>query len=152
MRITVLGCGYLGAVHAAAMAALGHDVLGVDVDADRVGALAAGRPPFYEPGLAELLERVTREGCLRFAVAPASEQLARAELHFITVGTPQSDDGSADLSHVEAAVEALRGALPAGSGAVVVGKSTVPVGTASRLAESLAPRGEQHTSELHSPR
>ena len=141
MRITVLGCGYLGAVHAAAMAALGHDVLGVDVDADRVGALAAGRPPFYEPGLAELLERVTREGCLRFAVAPVSEQLARAELHFITVGTPQSDDGSADLSHVEAAVEALRGALPAGSGAVVVGKSTVPVGTASRLAESLAPRG-----------
>ncbi|RLP07681.1 UDP-glucose dehydrogenase family protein [Propionibacterium australiense] len=141
MRISVLGCGYLGAVHAAAMACLGHDVLGVDVDAARVNALAGGRPPFYEPGLDELLRRTVRSGRLRFTTSPSSAELAAAELHFITVGTPQSDDGSADLSAVESALDTVLGALPHGGGTVVVGKSTVPVGTAARLAGRLAAHG-----------
>jgi len=141
MRISVLGCGYLGAVHAAALASLGHDVLGVDVDAARVNALADGRPPFFEPGLGELLQRAVRSGRLRFTTTPADDGLADAELHFITVGTPQSDDGSADLSAVESALDTILAAVPAGARPVVAGKSTVPVGTAKRLAERLAASG-----------
>ena len=142
MRISVLGCGYLGAVHAVSMAALGHDVLGVDVDAERVSALAAGRPPFFEPGLEEALRGLLDSGRLRFAAASAAGGLGAAELHFITVGTPQSDeDGSADLRYVESAVDGILAALPTGERTVVVGKSTVPVGTAGRLAGRLEPHG-----------
>ncbi len=74
MRISVIGCGYLGAVHAAAMAKLGHDVVGIDVDAAKVEALVAGRPPFFEPGLPELLDEVTPTGRLRFTTDIAAVQ------------------------------------------------------------------------------
>ena len=138
MRISVVGCGYLGAVHAACMAELGHEVTGIDVDEAKIEALSAGRAPFYEPGFDELLTRALGTGRLRFTTDPGCAGLAEAELHFIAVGTPQSDTGAADLSYVDAAVQTLlAGASP---GSVVAGKSTVPVGTAARLAERLAER------------
>ena len=135
MKISVVGCGYLGAVHAACMAELGHDVLGIDVDDTKVAALSAGRAPFYEPGFEELLTRALGTGRLRFTTAPGDD-LAGVDLHFIAVGTPQSATGAADLSYVDAAISTLlAGATP---GSVVVGKSTVPVGTATQLADRLA--------------
>ena len=137
MKISVVGCGYLGAVHAACMAELGHDVLGIDVDETKVAALSAGRAPFYEPGFEELLTRALGTGRLRFTTTPGDD-LAGVDLHFIAVGTPQSDTGAADLSYVDAAITTLlAGAAP---GSVVVGKSTVPVGTATQLADRLAER------------
>ncbi|MBN9110127.1 MAG: UDP-glucose/GDP-mannose dehydrogenase family protein [Pseudonocardia sp.] len=135
MRISVVGCGYLGAVHAAAMAELGHEVVGVDVDAARVEALNAGRPPFYEPGFEELLRRSLGSGRLTFGTDVAAAEGAR--VHFLCVGTPQKrGEYAADLRHVEDATESLLSVLA--SGDVVAGKSTVPVGTAARLAELVA--------------
>ncbi|SIN69223.1 UDP-glucose dehydrogenase family protein [Agromyces cerinus] len=135
MRISVIGCGYLGAVHASAMAELGHDVVGIDVDERKIAALAAGRPAFYEPGLPEILASATASGRLRFSTDIAAA--ADAEVHFVAVGTPQSaETGAADVSFVDAAFFALLPHLA--DGALVVGKSTVPVGTAARLAERLA--------------
>ncbi|MFE1288438.1 UDP-glucose dehydrogenase family protein [Streptomyces sp. NPDC058751] len=147
MRLTVIGTGYVGAVHAACMADIGHEVLGVDVDEDRIAALTAGTPPFFEPGLSETLMRAVDSGRLRFTTSTA-EAARFADTHFVCVGTPQRPDtGAADLRHVEAAVDGLAPGLR-DSGreqALVVGKSTVPVGTAARLAERLratAPRAE----------
>ena len=126
MRISVIGCGYLGAVHAACMATLGHDVVGVDVDARKVGALRDGRAPFYVPGLDGLLAEATASGRLVFTTDTAAA--ADAAVHFVCVGTPQrADSYAADLSSVDAAFRALVPHLAAD--AVVVGKSTVPVGT-----------------------
>ncbi|AMG84297.1 MULTISPECIES: UDP-glucose dehydrogenase family protein [Microbacterium] len=138
MRMSVIGCGYLGAVHAAAMASLGHDVVGIDVDEGKVADLTAGAAPFFEPGLAELLAEGVRSGRLRFAADPAAA--AGAEVHFLAVGTPQSASGpAADLRFVDAAIDGLLPHL--GPGAVVAGKSTVPVGTAARLARRIAETG-----------
>jgi UDPglucose 6-dehydrogenase len=135
MRMSVIGCGYLGAVHAAAMAQLGHDVVGVDVDAEKVALLASGRAPFYEPGLPELLAEVGPTGRLRFTTDIA--EAAGCQVHFICVGTPQKrGEYAADLRYVEASVEALLPHLAAGD--VVAGKSTVPVGTAEAIAERMA--------------
>ncbi|GAA1777982.1 UDP-glucose dehydrogenase family protein [Agromyces lapidis] len=135
MRISVIGCGYLGAVHASAMAELGHDVVGIDVDPAKIAALAAGRPPFFEPGLAEILASATATGRLRFSADIADA--ADAEVHFLAVGTPQAaDSNAADLRFVDAAFEAVVPHLA--EGALIVGKSTVPVGTAGRLAGRLA--------------
>jgi len=139
MRISVIGVGYLGAVHAAALAELGHDVTGLDIDPDRVAALQAGNAPFHEPGFADLLVQGLASGRLRFTTDYAD--IADAEVHFLGLGTPQRTDGhGADLSHLEAAVEALAAVLPARSGArtLVVGKSTVPAGTARSLAARLS--------------
>lgn len=135
IRLSVIGCGYLGAVHAACMAALGHEVVGIDVDTDKVVALAAGRPPFFEPGLEDLLAEVQPTGRLRFTDDPAAA--AGASVHFLCVGTPQkSGEYAADLRYVDAAVESLLPHL--GPDDLVVGKSTVPVGTAERIAERIA--------------
>ncbi|WP_159600694.1 UDP-glucose dehydrogenase family protein [Agromyces humi] len=135
MRISVIGCGYLGAVHASAMAELGHEVVGIDVDDRRIAQLAAARPPFFEPGLPEILRSATATGRLRFSTDIADA--AGAEVHFVAVGTPQAAGShAADLSHVDAAFESLLPHLA--DGALVVGKSTVPVGTAARLAERIA--------------
>lgn len=142
MRVSVIGCGYLGAVHAAAMADLGHEVIAVDVDADKVAALAAGNPPFFEPGLPDILNSSLASGRLRFTTDIS--EVAGSALHFIAVGTPQSDDsGAADVSYVNAAVDALIPHL--GASDVVVGKSTVPVGTAQRLAERILTSGSSAT-------
>ncbi|TLM84539.1 UDP-glucose/GDP-mannose dehydrogenase family protein [Pseudarthrobacter sp. NamE2] len=134
MRITVIGCGYLGAVHAACMAKLGHDVVGIDVDAQKIDELAASRAPFYEPGLEDLLKDVQQTGRLTFTTDLSAAR--GSYVHFICVGTPQKKgENGADLTYVDAA---LTGLLPyLAPGDVVVGKSTVPVGTAARLAEMM---------------
>lgn len=137
MRISVFGCGYLGAVHAGSMAALGHEVVGVDVDAAKVAALSSGHAPFFEPGLPELLGEGIASGLLRFSTDP--DDASDAEVHFIAVGTPEGADGAADLRYVDAAVAAIADRLK--PGALVVGKSTVPVGTAARAAERIAAAG-----------
>ncbi|MCV2395090.1 UDP-glucose/GDP-mannose dehydrogenase family protein [Actinotalea sp. M2MS4P-6] len=135
MRMSVIGCGYLGAVHAAAMAELGHEVVGVDVDAQKVALLAAGQAPFFEPGLPELLTEVGATGRLTFTTDMAAVQ--GAAVHFICVGTPQKrGEYAADLAYVDGAVESLLPYLSPGD--VVAGKSTVPVGTAERIAEQVA--------------
>lgn len=138
MKISVIGVGYLGAVHAASMAELGHEVIGLDVDTRRLERLSAGEPPFHEPGFPEILRRGLATGRLRFTADVA--ELADADVHFLGLGTPQRADGfGADLSALHAAVDSLAAVLPARAGArtLVVGKSTVPTGTARRLADSL---------------
>lgn len=137
MRISVIGCGYLGAVHAACMAKLGHDVVGIDVDERKISELQAGRAPFFEPGLPELLEEVLATGRLKFSSSMADAK--GAQVHFLCVGTPQrKGEYAADMRYVDAAFLALLDSLEPGN--VVVGKSTVPVGTAARLADDLADR------------
>ncbi|MCW2871543.1 UDP-glucose/GDP-mannose dehydrogenase family protein [Actinacidiphila oryziradicis] len=131
MRITVIGTGYLGAVHAACMAEIGHEVLGVDVDTAKIEALAAGRPPFHEPGLGEVLSRNVERGRLRFATSLA-EAAEFGDVHFLCVGTPQKPgSNAADLRHVDAVIDGLAPHLHRET--LVAGKSTVPVGTAARL-------------------
>jgi len=136
MRITVIGCGYLGATHAAAMAELGHEVLGIESDPVTRQQLTQGRVPIYEPGLSDLLAHHVASGQLRFTDSFA-EIAAFGDLHFLCVGTPQKAQSlAADLGQVEGAVEDLAPHLT--RPAVVVGKSTVPVGTAERVAHRLA--------------
>ena len=138
LKISVIGIGYLGAVHAASMAELGHDVIGLDVDPARVAALQAGRAPFHEPGFEELLRRGLASGRLRFTTD--YEELAHADVHFLGLGTPQQADGfGADLSHLRSAIASLAAVLPARDGAatLVVGKSTVPAGTSRSLAATI---------------
>ncbi|MFB8387045.1 UDP-glucose dehydrogenase family protein [Microbacterium sp. NPDC055910] len=138
MRISVIGCGYLGAVHAAAMAELGHDVVGIDVDADKIAALTRGEAPFFEPGLPELLQTHVASGRLRFSTDMTDA--AGSGIHFIAVGTPQRKDGTAaDMSYVDAAIDGVLAHI--GEGEVIAGKSTVPVGTAAVLAERIAGSG-----------
>ena len=135
LKLSVIGAGYLGAVHAAAMASLGFDVVAVDVDEARIASLAAGAAPFFEPGFDDLLAEVMPTGRLTWTTDYS--QLADVDVHFLCVGTPQHRGAKgADLTYVWAAVAAL---LPwAKSGSVIAGKSTVPVGTAAQIAERLA--------------
>ncbi|PRY64653.1 UDPglucose 6-dehydrogenase [Glaciihabitans tibetensis] len=131
MKLSVIGCGYLGAVHAASMVELGHEVVGIDVDPAKIALLSEGKAPFFEPGLPEILTKAIASGRLRFStdIADASG----ASVHFIGVGTPQrKGEYAADLTYVDAAIDALIPHLSDGD--LVVGKSTVPVGTAERLA------------------
>lgn len=135
MRISVIGCGYLGAVHAACMAELGHEVVGVDVDRAKIEALSAGKAPFFEPGLPELLTSALSSGRLSFTTDLS--RIKGSRVHFIAVGTPQKHgEYAADLTYVDAAIESLIPQLSAGD--IVVGKSTVPVGTARAIANRLA--------------
>ncbi|MEU8569646.1 UDP-glucose/GDP-mannose dehydrogenase family protein [Streptomyces pathocidini] len=147
-KITVIGTGYLGATHAAAMAELGFEVLGLDISTEKIEMLAAGRVPMYEPGLEDLLRRHVAgfegsSGRLRFTTSYA-EAGEFGDVHFICVNTPQKHgEYACDMSYVDAAVEALAPHLH--RPALVVGKSTVPVGSAMRLAArlaELAPAGE----------
>ncbi|SDF70126.1 UDPglucose 6-dehydrogenase [Blastococcus fimeti] len=131
MRISVIGCGYLGAVHAASLVELGHEVVGIDVDERRVRTLGQARAPFYEPGFEDLLRSSLATGRLRFSTDIADA--AGAAVHFVCVGTPQKHgEYAADLRFVQAAAESLMRIVEPGD--VVVGKSTVPVGTATGLA------------------
>ncbi|CAG7600112.1 UDP-glucose dehydrogenase family protein [Rhodococcus opacus] len=143
MRCTVFGTGYLGATHAACMAELGHDVLGVDIDPGKVAKLSSGEVPFYEPGLGEVLRRNIDAGRLHFTTS-YSEAAEFADLHFLGVGTPQKKgEYAADLRHVHSVIDTLAPLLD--RPAVIVGKSTVPVGTAADLgarARALAPAGD----------
>ena len=136
--MSVVGTGYLGATHAACMAELGHDVVGIDSDAAKVAALASGTVPFWEPGLDEVLRRGLESGRLRFSTDPRDATGAR--VHFVCVGTPQrADSPAADLTQVHGAVDALLPILDTHS--LLVGKSTVPVGTAAGIAERVAGTG-----------
>jgi len=138
MKLSVIGTGYLGATHAAAMAELGHDVIGIDVDPDKITRLNASEVPFFEPGLPELLATQVASGRLRFSTDIAAA--ADCEVHFVCVGTPQqTGSNAADLRYVRAAFEALLPQLHPGS--VVVGKSTVPAGTAVSLATGVHAAG-----------
>ena len=138
MRISVIGCGYLGAVHAAAMASLGHDVVGIDVDAEKVAMLSRGEAPFFEPGLSEILMPALDSGRLRFTTDFADAK--GAVVHFIAVGTPQKKgEHAADMRYVNGAVRSLLPHLSEGD--LVVGKSTVPVGTAERLSRVIVDSG-----------
>lgn len=140
----MIGAGYLGATHAACMAELGHEVIAVDVDEAKLSMFRAGELPFFEPGLDDLFRRNVADGRLRF-IASYREAASFADVHFLAVGTPQQCDGqAADLSYLEAAIESLAPLLT--KPAVIFGKSTVPVGTAARLAaqvRELAPAGDQ---------
>ena len=142
MRITVIGTGYLGATHAACMAELGHEVLGVDVDSAKIDSLKAGTVPFFEPGLPEVLARNLESGRLDFTTD--YQRVADfAHVHFLGVGTPQKRGSyAADLTYVRAVIEDL---VPLLHGEhIIFGKSTVPVGTADdlqELADSLAGPG-----------
>ncbi|MBX7449423.1 UDP-glucose/GDP-mannose dehydrogenase family protein [Mycolicibacterium sp. 3033] len=142
MRCTVFGTGYLGATHAVGMAELGHEVIGVDIDPGKIAKLAGGDVPFYEPGLPELLQRNLDAGRLHFTT-DYTEAADFADVHFLGVGTPQKKgEYGADLRHVYAVVDALVPQLR--RPAVIVGKSTVPVGTAADLAQraaALSPQG-----------
>ena len=143
-RITVLGTGYLGATHAICMAVLGFEVLGIDTDEGKVAALAGGRVPFYEPGLPEMLTKALDSGRLRFSTDIA-EAAAFGDVHFVCVGTPQAKDSpAADMTYVDQVVTNRARNLT--RRCLVVGKSTVPVGSADRLTrllQSEAPIGDQ---------
>lgn len=143
-RIVVIGTGYLGATHAACMADLGHDVLGVDVDPSKLAKLEAGEVPFWEPGLPEVLTRNIEAGRLRFTASYA-EAAEFGDVFFLAVGTPQrKGEFAADVTYVDSVIENL---APLITGpAVIFGKSTVPVGTAARLgarARELSPAGDR---------
>ena len=136
-RISVIGTGYLGATHAACMAELGYEVLGMDVDAEKIAALTSGTVPFYEPGLDELLAKHVATGRLRFTTSYAELAAFGADVHFICVNTPQrKGEYAADLRYVESVVDGLAPHLDQPT--VIAGKSTVPAGTAVRLAERFA--------------
>ncbi|WP_230329256.1 UDP-glucose dehydrogenase family protein [Nocardia aurantiaca] len=141
LRISVIGTGYLGATHAAGMAELGFEVLGVDNNPAKAASLSAGRVPFHEPGLPELLAGHVADGRLRFGTSLV-EAAEFADVHFLCVGTPPGVNGAADLSQLYSALDGLVPHLT--RNCLIVGKSTVPVGTAealtSRIAE-LAPDG-----------
>jgi UDPglucose 6-dehydrogenase len=142
LRISVIGIGYLGLTHAVCMAALGHQVLAVDVDADKIAKAARGEAPFFEPGLEPLLRKNLDAGRLRFTDSFA-EIGAFGDVHFLCVGTPQAAGGHADLGYLHAATGALAPHLT--REALLVGKSTVPVGTARQLlaiARAAAPAGD----------
>ncbi|MGV0579281.1 UDP-glucose/GDP-mannose dehydrogenase family protein [Mycolicibacterium elephantis] len=142
-RIAVYGTGYLGATHAACMAELGHEVVGVDVDTLKLDKLAAGEAPFFEPELDDLLKANLDAGRLRFSSSYA-DAADFADAHFIAVATPQKrGDFGADLTYIDSVVETLAPLLTRPT--VIYGKSTVPVGTASRLsrvAQQIAPAGD----------
>ncbi len=134
LTLSVIGCGYLGATHAACMSSLGFKVIGLDTDPDKVAMLSRGELPFYEPGLDILLASEIKSGRLTFTSDVSA--IESADIHFLCVGTPQVKDGlAADLTFVTSAVRAIAPHLKAGS--LVVGKSTVPVGTAETLRQTL---------------
>ena len=142
-RMTVIGTGYLGATHAICMALLGFEVLGVDVDESKVAALASGRVPFFEPGLTESLRTALDTGRLAFTTSSARAG-EWGDVHFICVGTPQSSGSdAADLSYVEQSVASLAHHIR--RKALIVGKSTVPIGTATaltNLVRQISPAGD----------
>ena len=130
MKMTVIGCGHLGATHASCMASIGHQVLGVDIDPDKVSLLNSGKAWFHEPGLDGMLSEGVRAGRLRFTTS-FLDAGSFSNVHFIGVATPGRQDGSYDLSQVYAAVSSLAPHLRGRS--TIVGKSTVPPGTAAAL-------------------
>jgi UDPglucose 6-dehydrogenase len=144
--MSVIGTGYLGAVHAACMAHLGHEVVAYDTDAAKIAALSGGTSPFFEPGFDELLANVLATGRLRFTQS-VEEAVSGASVHFVCVGTPQSaGSDAANVQYVDSAFASV--VAHADCDGLIVGKSTVPVGTAQRLAAELAAASSTHRLEL----
>ncbi len=138
--LSVIGTGYLGTTFAACMASLGFDVIGIDTDTEKVGRLSSGDLPFFEPGLEEIVKAELDAGRLVFTTDFSKAK--DADVHFICVGTPQKEDGlAADLTYIYGAVAGITPYLKSGS--LVVGKSTVPVGTADALRKQLATTAPQ---------
>ena len=134
LKLSIIGTGYLGATHAACMASLGFEVIGFDTEGSKIDLLANGKVPFYEPELEDLLNAQIKSGRLKFTKNIID--LADADVHFICVGTPQVKGGNAaDLTYVNSALESIAKVVKPGG--LVVGKSTVPVGTATRLRNRL---------------
>ncbi|HYV01863.1 MAG TPA: UDP-glucose/GDP-mannose dehydrogenase family protein [Actinomycetota bacterium] len=147
MRVAVIGTGHVGLVTAVAMAAIGHDVVGTDTNAEKVSLLQRGIPPYYEPGLEQALEQNMAAGRLSFA--PTTEEAVReAEIVFICVSTPPRPDGEANLLHVERSAADVARHAP--DGTVVVDKSTVPAGTADRVRQTLHREGNGSRFEVAS--
>jgi UDPglucose 6-dehydrogenase len=144
MKVTIFGTGYVGLVQGAVLADVGHDVLCVDVDVAKVAALQAGRIPIHEPGLQPMVQANQAAGRLRFTT-DAAAGVAHGELLFLAVGTPPDEDGSADLQHVLAVARSIGQHMDEPK--LIVNKSTVPVGTADRVADTvraaLAGRGAE---------
>ncbi|MHB8446383.1 MAG: UDP-glucose dehydrogenase family protein [Rudaea sp.] len=135
MRITLFGTGYVGLVTGTCLAEVGNDVVCVDVDAGKIADLEHGKLPIYEPGLAELVASNRAAGRLKFTT-DAAQGIAHGQMLFIAVGTPPDEDGSADLSHVLTVARTIGAHIDGYR--VVVNKSTVPVGTADRVRETIA--------------
>jgi len=154
MNVLIIGSGYVGLVAAVGFAHSGHQVLGIDVDPAKVASLQQGRSPIYEPGLEELLQGFLAKGTLRFTT-DLKEGIARADAAFICVGTPQGEDGSADLKYVLAVASqigecmALRG--PDAKPLIVVDKSTVPVGTSTKVHAAIAARTDRAFEVVSNP-
>jgi UDPglucose 6-dehydrogenase len=138
MKIAIVGTGYVGLVAGACLAETGNDVVCADIDAGKVARLNNGEIPIYEPGLEPLVERNLEEGRLTFTT-DVGTAVSAAEVIFIAVGTPPGEDGSADLQHVLAVAETIGRNIPAdGPEKIVITKSTVPVGTATKVREAIA--------------
>src|SRR5271170_6714410 len=148
MRIAMVGCGYVGLVSGACLADFGHEVCCIDKDAARIEPLTRGKMPIYEPGLADLVTSNIRQNRLSFTTELA-EAVAGAEAVFIAVGTPsRRGDGHADLSYVYEAADEIAGALT--GYAVIVTKSTVPVGTGRQVAEIVRRRRPEGSFDVAS--
>src|SRR5262252_5983080 len=148
MKITVVGTGYVGLVVGACLAENGNNVICVDKDASKVSTLNAGKMTIYEPGLEEIVRRNRSEERLTFTTELPSAVQASA-IVFIAVGTPQGEDGSADLQHVLGVARDIGRAMQAYT--VIVDKSTVPVGTAARVREAVARETTQAFSVVSNP-
>ncbi|MEP0845234.1 MAG: UDP-glucose/GDP-mannose dehydrogenase family protein [Phycisphaerae bacterium] len=148
MHIAVIGCGYVGLVTGACLADSGNHVVAVDVDEERLRRLSAGRSPIFEPGLEELLRANLAAGRLRFT-SDLAAAVAAARVVFITVGTPARDDGSPDVSAIESVASAIGAALR--GAAVIVLKSTAPVGSCRRLESLIAARTTQPFHVVSNP-
>lgn len=154
MQVLVIGSGYVGLVAAAGFADSGHRVIGVDVDAKKIESLKKGISPIYEPGLDELLQKYQKSGSLRFTL-DLKEGIAEADAAFICVGTPQSEDGSADLHYVLAVAQELGQAMSLraqdAKPLIVVDKSTVPVGTSTRVHAAIASKTDRAFEVVSNP-
>ncbi len=135
MKVTVFGIGYVGLVQAAVLASVGHDVMCVDIDANKIENLKKGIIPIYEPGLTPLVEETYQSGMLKFTTNP-EEGVSHGQIQFIAVGTPPDEDGSADLKYVLAVAETIASYMD--SPKVIIDKSTVPVGTADKVSAKVA--------------
>lgn len=151
MKVTIFGTGYVGLVQGAVLADVGHDVMCVDVDAAKVAALQAGHVPIHEPGLEPMVRANQNAGRLRFTT-DAAQGVMHGELIFLAVGTPPDEDGSADLQHVLAVARTIATHMTGPK--TIVNKSTVPVGTADKVADTvrkvLAQRGTAISFEVAS--
>lgn len=148
-RLSVIGTGYLGTTHAACMASIGHEVIAFDIDTDKIAKLNSGNLPFFEPELEELVKAGVKSGNLKFT-SDLEQVVLFADVHFLCVGTPQADDsGAADVSQIQDAIKAITPLLK--SGASIVGKSTVPVGTAAWIDEYLINNSSENLSLIWNP-